>query len=66
VIAGHWLTTSDPTATHRRAYEIAAEEFAVTLAEFTAVHRDLEALEQRADVAGAPWTPGRVPTWARE
>jgi photosystem II stability/assembly factor-like uncharacterized protein len=66
VVAGHWLTTSDPTATHRRAYDIAAEEFGVTLAEFTAVHNDLEALEQKADVAGAPWTPGRVPTWSAE
>lgn len=66
IVAGHWLTTSDPTATHRRAYDIAAEEFATTLAEFTALSRDLAALELKADQAGAPWTPGRVPTWTKE
>ncbi|MFN0151877.1 MAG: VPS10 domain-containing protein [bacterium] len=66
IIGGTWLTTSDPTATHRRAYDIAAEEFATTLAEFTALSRDLAALEQKADAAGAPWTPGRVPSWTKE
>jgi hypothetical protein len=25
----------------------------------------LKSLESDAEAAGAPWTPGRVPTWSR-
>ena len=30
------------------------------------VEKDLAGLEAEAEKAGAPWTPGRVPTWSRE
>jgi len=49
-----------PTATHRRALEIAAEEFGdidVGLRQLLDV--DLPALETRMEAAGVPWTPGR-------
>lgn len=67
VVYGHWTTTSAPTATHRRGYEIAAEEFGAVLEALRAlVEKDLGALESKLESAGAPWTPGRIPKWSRE
>jgi photosystem II stability/assembly factor-like uncharacterized protein len=61
-----WNSTSAPTGTQKRAYEIASEQFETALAELRSLVGDLEALEARAEAAGAPWTPGRVPTWSPE
>ena len=60
--------TSAPTATQRRAYEIAAGGFEGVLRDLRAlVEEDLRALEDAMERAGAPWTPGRgVPRWERE
>jgi hypothetical protein len=64
VVSGHWQTTANPTATHRRDYEIAASEFGQFLPVLRQlVETDLKALFARAEAAGVPWTPGRVPTW---
>ena len=62
-----WTSSSAPTATQRRGYEIAAETFDPVLTDLrTLVEQDLEALEQEMEAAGAPWTPGRMPTWEAE
>ncbi len=61
-----WDSTSAPTETQQRAYAIAAEQFADALGELRALVGDLEALEAKAEAAGAPWTPGRVPVWSPE
>jgi hypothetical protein len=61
-----WNSTSAPTGTQKRAYEIAAEQFGKALADLRALVGDLDALEAKAEAAGAPWTPGRVPTWSPE
>jgi len=67
IVFGHWDATSAPTATHRRNYDIASEQFAPVLAKLrTLVLTDLKLLEDRAEAAGAPWTPGRVPDWKPE
>jgi photosystem II stability/assembly factor-like uncharacterized protein len=67
VVGGTWFMTSAPTATHEQAYGIAAAEFAPVLERLRAlVDVDLRVLEQKAEAAGAPWTPGRVPTWKPE
>jgi hypothetical protein len=67
VVNGHWRTTSAPTATHRAAYAAAAGEFGPVLERLEAlVETDLRALEDKAEKAGAPWTPGRVPSWSPE
>jgi len=67
IVYGHWTCTAAPTETHRREYEIAASQFAGVLDELrTLVETDLVALEQEAEAAGAPWTPGRFPTWTPE
>jgi photosystem II stability/assembly factor-like uncharacterized protein len=67
IVAGHWFTMSAPTATHYRNYEIAAADFAPVLAGLqTLIETDLEAIEDAAEAAGAPYTPGRVPRWSPE
>ncbi len=67
VVDGHWSTTSAPTGTHVRSYEVAAQEFAPVLEKLRIlVETDLAGLEAKAEGAGAPWTPGRVPTWKAE
>ncbi|MGH7540209.1 MAG: WD40/YVTN/BNR-like repeat-containing protein [Gemmatimonadota bacterium] len=65
VVFGHWRVTHGPTATHRRQYEIAAEQFTEVHDDLRQlIETDLPALEERLEAAGAPWTPGRgVPSW---
>ncbi|UCF20894.1 MAG: glycosyl hydrolase [Gemmatimonadota bacterium] len=67
IVRGHWSSTSAPTATHRRNYEIAAEEFGAIYDDLREVIEvDLVALEDRLEATGAPWTAGRkLPRWER-
>jgi photosystem II stability/assembly factor-like uncharacterized protein len=49
-----------PTATHRRALEIASAELAALLPELKRLlEADLPAFEARAEASGVPWSPGR-------
>lgn len=67
IVGGQWTTTSPPTGTNQRNYAIAVEAFVPWLAKLrTAIDDDLAAIEQEAEAAGAPWTPGRVPTFEAE
>ena len=61
-----WNSTSAPTGTQKRAYAIASQQFGEALGDLRTLVSDLEALEAKAEAAGAPWTPGRVPTWSPE
>lgn len=64
VVSGHWGTQNAPTGTQRRQYEIVARDFPPLLERLRAiVTQELVAIEQRAERAGTPWTPGRIPTW---
>ncbi len=65
-ITGQWATTAPPTGTHRRQYEIASDAFAEALGELGALEADLSSLEAEMELAGAPWTPGRIPQWRPE
>ncbi|MFQ5718721.1 MAG: glycosyl hydrolase, partial [Acidobacteriota bacterium] len=67
IVSGHWSSTSAPTATHRRNYEIAATAFAALLPRFRSLmETDLADVEEKMEAAGAPWTPGRIPRWKPE
>jgi photosystem II stability/assembly factor-like uncharacterized protein len=67
VISGEWASTAEATATQQRNYAIAASEFGDVLEKLRSlVTVDLKQLEDRAEIAGAPWTPGRFPTWKPE
>ena len=49
-----------PTATHRRALEIASQEFGRIEPQLRQLlEADLPALEEKMEEAGVPWTPGR-------
>src|SRR5262249_32604439 len=52
-----------PTGTQREQYGIAGEELATELAKLRQLFEDLKPLEKALDLAGAPWTPGRLPEW---
>jgi photosystem II stability/assembly factor-like uncharacterized protein len=65
IASDQWYTTQAPTATHRQAYDWAAEAYTTELAKLEVLVQDLEALEAKAEAAKAPWTPGRVPSWQR-
>jgi photosystem II stability/assembly factor-like uncharacterized protein len=52
-----------PTGTQRQAYAIAGEEFTAELAKLRKLIEDLQPVEKALDLAGAPWTPGRLPEW---
>ncbi len=67
IIDDQWLSTSAPTQTHVKAYEIAGDEFVPVLAKLkTLVEVDLKNLEAAMEGAGAPWTPGRLPEWKQK
>ena len=67
IVGGSWFNTQSPTATHRHDYDVAAGQFAEVLDRLRAlVEQDLKGLEDKAELAGAPWTPGRLPRWRQE
>lgn len=66
VVGGAWYTLAEPTATHERQYAIAAAEYQKMAAMLQSIVADLTKLEAKAEAAGAPWTPGRLPEWKPE
>jgi len=64
-IAANGLTTTQPpTHTHREALTTAEQQFVPLLERLRrTVEVDLAAIEKQLNAAGAPWTPGRIPTW---
>ncbi|HEX6914976.1 MAG TPA: hypothetical protein VF145_07025 [Chitinophagaceae bacterium] len=60
-----WSTTSAPTQTQYRSYELAAQQFTPLLAEINAIGDEIRKLEAELEKAGAPYTPGRIPEWRR-
>jgi photosystem II stability/assembly factor-like uncharacterized protein len=67
IVYGFWGTTSAPTSTHRRSYEIASQQFGDLVDQLKQlIEADLPALEAQLEAAGAPWTPGRgIPDWKK-
>jgi photosystem II stability/assembly factor-like uncharacterized protein len=64
VVYGQWSASSAPTETQRQSYRAAADAFAGALSKLrTLVETDLAGVERRMEEMGAPWTPGRIPTW---
>jgi photosystem II stability/assembly factor-like uncharacterized protein len=66
IVGSQWDTTSAPTQTERDAYRWAADEFAEALGRLTTLASALEFFENQLEAAGAPWTPGRLPSWKEE
>ena len=67
VVESSWSVSSAPTQTAREEYQRAADLFEPVLTDLRRlVEQDLPALEHKLEAAGAPWTPGRVPSWSKE
>ncbi|MGD2216675.1 MAG: hypothetical protein PVJ64_07960 [Gemmatimonadales bacterium] len=66
-VGGFW-SSSAPTTTHQRSYEIAGRAFQGALERLRVlVEEDMESLGDELEAIGAPWTPGRgVPKWSFE
>jgi photosystem II stability/assembly factor-like uncharacterized protein len=65
IVSSQWDTTSAPTQTKKDGYEWAADAFEKELGRLQALASDLEAFESQLEAAGAPWTPGRLPSWKK-
>ncbi len=65
VTGGLWFSTlEDATNTQKHQYDIIASQFGGILTRLRQfINVDLRQLETAAEAAGAPWTPGRIPTW---
>lgn len=67
IISDQWRSTSSPTTTQREAYAIVADEFEPVLAALKKlVEEDVPKIEKALEALGAPYTPGRVPTWKKK
>ncbi len=66
IVGDQWWVTSAPTQTQRDQFRYGAEAFDAVMDKLKAlVEQAIPGLEQELDAAGAPWTPGRMPSWKR-
>jgi photosystem II stability/assembly factor-like uncharacterized protein len=64
LIYAFYGTTSAPTSTMKRSYDIIREEFPALYNQIKLLsEKDIPALEARMEDAGVPMTPGRLPEW---
>lgn len=59
-------TQASAGGNHKDSYAVAAEEFGAALSSLRALGADVAALEADLELQGAPWTPGRIPSWSGE
>ncbi|MFP4471050.1 MAG: VPS10 domain-containing protein [Bacteroidales bacterium] len=57
----HWGSTSAPTQTQLKQYQILMEELPPVIDEIKQIDREVTALEKEMEKYEAPWTPGRLP-----
>ncbi|HEX8726132.1 MAG TPA: hypothetical protein VF737_12165 [Gemmatimonadaceae bacterium] len=65
ITGGLWFSTlEDATNTQKHQYDVVASQFGGILNRLRQfINVDLRQLENAAEAAGAPWTPGRIPAW---
>lgn len=67
VVGGSWSATCAPTRTHMDQLDLASSLFAEELPKLKGlINGDLRRLQDAAEKAGAPWTPGTLPEWREE
>jgi hypothetical protein len=66
IVSGSWNSTSATTQTFRENYRLVGEQFVPLLQQLRSLLSDVQKLESQLDLAGAPWTSGRVPDWKPE
>ena len=60
-----WTTTSAPTTTFLKSYDVAADQFGGLLDQLRSIDGEVRALESTLEKYGAPYTPGRFPEWRK-
>jgi hypothetical protein len=63
IVGGHWDSQSAVTGNYRDSYAIADQQFRQALVELKSIAADLAVVEAALQAEGAPWTPGRIPSW---
>lgn len=58
---GMWSTTSAPTGTYRKSFQLAEKQLNEVINQVQALSTDVQSMETRLDQLKAPWTPGRKP-----
>ncbi|MBI9057505.1 MAG: glycosyl hydrolase [Labilibaculum sp.] len=66
IVGTHWASTSGVTQTQQEQFEILKEEFPTALQRLHKVAKEIKILESELENLGAPWTPGRIPTYEVE
>eukprot|EP01029_Cantina_marsupialis_P028779 TRINITY_DN7779_c0_g3_i1.p1 TRINITY_DN7779_c0_g3~~TRINITY_DN7779_c0_g3_i1.p1 ORF type:complete len:370 (-),score=64.09 TRINITY_DN7779_c0_g3_i1:24-980(-) len=66
IVGTHWASTSGVTQTQQEQFEILKEEFPTALQRLHKVAKEIKILESELEKLGAPWTPGRIPTYEVE
>jgi hypothetical protein len=66
IVGTHWSSTSGVTQTQIDQFEILKEEFPAALKRLQNVAHEMKWVETELKKQGAPWTPGRVPTYKAE
>jgi photosystem II stability/assembly factor-like uncharacterized protein len=57
--SGMWSTTTAPTGTYMKSFDIASKQLQGAIAELKSIAADISAIEKQLDALKAPWTPGR-------
>ena len=61
-----WSTTSAPTTTLIKSYDDAAGKFDDVLKMLKSIDDEIKNIESELENSGAPYTPGRFPTWRKK
>ena len=65
VVRSTWSTSHGPTTTHRQQAHHASAGLPPILERLSALEASIAEIEQKLIDAGAPYVPGRLPTWPR-
>jgi len=66
IVGTHWSSTSGVTQTQKEQFDILKEEFPAVLKKLHQLANDMKWVETELEKQGAPWTPGRIPTYEVE
>jgi hypothetical protein len=67
VIRDQWRSLSAPTQSQKDAFQIVSDEFPPILEAIKKiVEEDIKKIEKKLEEIGAPYTPGRLPSWKRK
>ena len=63
LVYAHYASTSEVTRTEKDNYTILKDELQPVLDKLNSIHQEIGDLNNELDKIGAPWTPGRIPSW---